>query len=374
MKLFLSLALLAAFLLCPAACADGVHEGLSLAAAQALPALFPFFVVSGLLVRCDTARLSPLLAKPLARLYGLPPEAAPALVLGLIGGYPVGAATACALLSEGVLSREAAERVNRFCNCASPGFCIGLVGLGVFGSARAGAMLYGIHIVSALLVGLCFARTPLSAVSQRIHNRNRTSFPSIFCASVQQAASTALTVTAFLTMFSILLRLLSPVFAFLPYGNAFAGFCIFAVRKRTGRHDRADQRLRRAGRAAAAAQDAADACVLPAGIWRTGCAVSGARPRGSTRFAGSRPVCRKAAARYARSCADSFPVFPLACRADGFLTGADTVIGTVPVYACCAVRFRFVSNLGVEKAQEMIYNILYTSCIDRHHSTGHFYH
>ena len=124
MKLFLSLALFAAFLLCPTACADGVREGLSLAAVQALPALFPFFVVSGLLVRCDTARLSPLLAKPLARLYGLPPEAAPALVLGLIGGYPVGAATACALLSEGVLSREAAERVNRFCNCASPGFCV----------------------------------------------------------------------------------------------------------------------------------------------------------------------------------------------------------------------------------------------------------
>ena len=223
MKLFLSLALFAAFLLCPTACADGVREGLSLAAVQALPALFPFFVVSGLLVRCDTARLSPLLAKPLARLYGLPPEAAPALVLGLIGGYPVGATTACALLSEGVLSREAAERVNRFCNCASPGFCIGLVGLGVFGSAQAGAMLYGIHIISALIVGLFFARTPLSALSQRIHNRNRTSFPSIFCASVQQAASTALTVTAFLTMFSILLRLLSPVFALLPYGNVLDG-------------------------------------------------------------------------------------------------------------------------------------------------------
>ena len=84
-------------------------------------------------------------------------------------------------------------------------------------------MLYGIHIVSALIVGLFSARTPLSAVSQRIHNRNRTSFPSIFCASVQQAASTALTVTAFLTMFSILLRLLSPVFALLPYGNVLDG-------------------------------------------------------------------------------------------------------------------------------------------------------
>lgn len=223
MTFLLTLSLFTAFLLCPAACADGVREGLSLAGTQALPALFPFFVISGLLVRCGTDRLSPLLERPLARFYGLPAEAAPALVLGLIGGYPVGTATACTLLSEGVLSRDAAERVNRFCNCASPGFCIGLVGLGVFGSARTGVLLYGIHILSALLVGFCFARTPVSAVPHRMNNRSRTAFPSIFCASVQQAASTALTVTAFLTMFSILLRLLSPVFARLPFGNVLDG-------------------------------------------------------------------------------------------------------------------------------------------------------
>ena len=51
MKLFLSLALFAAFLLCPAASAEGVREGLSLAAREALPALFPFFLAGALLVR-----------------------------------------------------------------------------------------------------------------------------------------------------------------------------------------------------------------------------------------------------------------------------------------------------------------------------------
>ncbi len=223
MKLLVTLSLFAAFLLCPAACADGVREGLSLSAAQALPALFPFFVISGLLVRCNTGRLSSLLAGPLRRLYGLPPEAAPALLLGLIGGYPVGAATACALYTEGALSREAAERVGRFCNCASPGFCIGLVGLGVFGSARTGALLYSVHILSALLVGLCFDRRPLSAMPHGTENRTQIPFAVAFCASVQQAASTALTVTAFLTIFSILLRLFSPVFSLLPYGSALNG-------------------------------------------------------------------------------------------------------------------------------------------------------
>ena len=228
MKLFLSLALFAAFLLCPAACAEGVRDGLSLAAGRALPALVPFFLASGLLVRTGFAEtFGRLLARPLARLYRLPPAAASAVLLGLTGGYPVGAATAAALLEQGALSREEAARVNLFCNCASPGFCIGLVGLGVFGSARTGAVLYGIQALSALLAGLLTAR---GGSPQRLPTKGmlparapREGFAAAFCAAVQQAAATSLTVTAFLTVFSILLRLLAPVLAPIPYGQALAG-------------------------------------------------------------------------------------------------------------------------------------------------------
>ena len=228
MKLFLSLALFAAFLLCPAACAEGGRDGLSLAAGRALPALVPFFLASGLLVRTGFAEtFGRLLARPLARLYRLPPAAASAVLLGLTGGYPVGAATAAALLEQGALSREEAARVNLFCNCASPGFCIGLVGLGVFGSARTGAVLYGIHALSALLAGLLTAR---GGSPQRLRQTAappirapREGFAAAFCTAVQQAAATSLTVTAFLTVFSILLRLLAPVLAPIPYGQALAG-------------------------------------------------------------------------------------------------------------------------------------------------------
>ena len=228
MKLFLSLVLFAAFLLCPAACADGVRDGLTLAAREALPALFPFFVAGGLLVRTGFAdALGRVLARPLARLYRLPPAAAPAVVLGLTGGYPVGAATAAGLVQQGALSPADAARVNPFCNCASPGFCSGRAGLGVFGSAHTGAALYGIHLLAALLTGLFTARGGAAP-----HAPARTAagcappregFAAAFCGAVQQAAGTALTVTAFLTVFSILLQLLEPALAHVPFGAAAAG-------------------------------------------------------------------------------------------------------------------------------------------------------
>ena len=80
MKLFLSLVLFAAFLLCPAACADGVRDGLTLAARAALPALFPFFVAGGLLVRTGVCRC----ARPRAGAPARP--SVPAAARGRAGG------------------------------------------------------------------------------------------------------------------------------------------------------------------------------------------------------------------------------------------------------------------------------------------------
>ena len=84
-------------LLFPGPCAEGVRRGLALAAGSALPALFPFFVTGELLTAAHADRaLSCLLAPLLRRIYALPQAGAAPVVLGLTGGYPVGAALLCA--------------------------------------------------------------------------------------------------------------------------------------------------------------------------------------------------------------------------------------------------------------------------------------
>ena len=88
-------------LLFPGPCAEGVRRGLALAAGSALPALFPFFVAGELLTVSHADRaLSRLLAPLLRRIYALPQAGAAPVVLGLTGGYPVGAAVCASLLRE----------------------------------------------------------------------------------------------------------------------------------------------------------------------------------------------------------------------------------------------------------------------------------
>ena len=89
-------------------------EALSLCVRSVVPSLFPFLVISGLLVSMGIGELAaPYLAGFMGPLYRLPGCASSALLLGRVGGYPIGAKTAADLYREGLLSRDEAEQLYR---------------------------------------------------------------------------------------------------------------------------------------------------------------------------------------------------------------------------------------------------------------------
>ncbi len=86
----------------PQACVAAAKTGLELCGNVIVPSLFPFFVLSSLVVDLGLAgylgrALEPVM-RPLFRVNG---SCATALALGFIGGYPVGARTAITLYRQG---------------------------------------------------------------------------------------------------------------------------------------------------------------------------------------------------------------------------------------------------------------------------------
>ena len=201
------------------------REGLALCAGSVIPALFPFLAASSLLLKLGfgDALAGPL--APLMALYRLPGEAAGALVLGLAGGYPVGARTAAELYAQGALTRDEAERLLTFCNNANPAFLLSGLGLGVLGSVRAGLWLWLIHVLSALVTGLVLARKPGRQGGGRSLSREAPaaegSFPELLVGAVQGALGAILGICAFVELFYVLGLPLRRLPA--PWGAGLAG-------------------------------------------------------------------------------------------------------------------------------------------------------
>ena len=144
----------AALVISPGEAINGAKDGLALCFNVIVPSLFPFFVLSSLVVELGMSRyLGRLLEPIMVPLFRVNGSCATALALGFIGGYPVGARTAIQIYENGQCSRTEAERMLAFCNNSGPAFILGVVGAGVFGSGTVGLLLYLAHLLASLLAG-----------------------------------------------------------------------------------------------------------------------------------------------------------------------------------------------------------------------------
>ncbi|MBE6956536.1 MAG: sporulation protein [Ruminococcaceae bacterium] len=205
----------AVLIACPQQSMQAAQQGISLCAETIVPSLFPFFVLSGMVVELGLARhLGRLVERVMWPLFRVNGAGATALVLGLVGGYPVGARTAIELYQKGCCSQTETERLLAFCNNSGPAFILGVVGAGVFGSGRAGLALYLVHVAASVCVGVLFRF--YGGVEERCKPDLRpagggVSFALAFTRSVRSALTGVLNICAFVMTFSVILGLLARV-------------------------------------------------------------------------------------------------------------------------------------------------------------------
>jgi hypothetical protein len=187
---------------------QSVSEALALCAETVIPSQFLFLAASSLLVSLGVGEvLAPRLEFLMWPLFRVDGAGATALILGLVGGYPIGARTAAELYRENLVSEAEAERLLAFCNTANPAFLISVLGAGVFGSIRVGIWLWLIHVLSALLTGILFRGGAVRRTrSQRRFAARAVPVSAAVVGSVRRALESMLNICAFVTVFYVLAR------------------------------------------------------------------------------------------------------------------------------------------------------------------------
>lgn len=207
--IFVALMFTLLMLIRPESAMLAAKEAMSLCAGSVIPALFPFFVCSGLLVSLNLAGLLGKFTAPIMRpLFGLSGNCSLALVMGLISGYPVGAKTVTSLVELGSCSKSEGEKMLSFCNNSGPLFILGSVGAGMLGNYRLGLIIYLAHILASLTVGITLRHIPTSSAcfSKKIDLSNRgDSFGGMLSSAIHSAIDSILLVSGYVILFHILL-------------------------------------------------------------------------------------------------------------------------------------------------------------------------
>lgn len=155
-QIFISMIIIILLILYPSTATLGAYEGIDICIKAVIPALFPFFVATTYLNNSIIGHSVPLLSH-LCKLLNFPNGGESLLLLGLIGGYPVGAR----LISEACHSQQITKRTSKillgYCNNAGPAFIFGITA-SMFSSICIPIILWGLHILSALLTGYLLPR------------------------------------------------------------------------------------------------------------------------------------------------------------------------------------------------------------------------
>ncbi len=184
-------------------------QGLTLCARTVIPSLFPFMVISELLVQSGAGEaFGRIFSRFMRAAFGLSGAGSTAVVLGSLCGFPVGAKTAVSLYDRNMISRAECEHLLTFSNNPSSAFLITAVGVSLFGNRRLGVVLYFTVLGSSLFVGL-MARF---FFKERRRPEAHPHFPSglhpggveMFTGAVSSAASGMLLVCAYVVFFSTL--------------------------------------------------------------------------------------------------------------------------------------------------------------------------
>ena len=125
----------------PQTCAEALRQGLALCGGSLLVSLFPFLVVSALIMRSGAGEVLGVLLWPVVRCIGLRSRSAGSvLLIGLVGGFAPAAAAAAEAVRSRELTPQEASALLPACICSGPSFVILTVGEQLLGSRVLGEL------------------------------------------------------------------------------------------------------------------------------------------------------------------------------------------------------------------------------------------
>ncbi len=187
------------------------------------PSLFPFFLLSELLIQYGFVEFLGELLKPLMnRVFRISNHTAFIFVMSIISGFPSNAKYTKALLEEKKINDQEATKILLFTHFSNPVFILGAVSISFLGNKEIGGLILICHYLTNIILGILFRNYHPSpktnchvSILKAIHHLNqkrisqKESFPVIFTNALNHTIQTLLFILGVTTSFLIITTLLN---------------------------------------------------------------------------------------------------------------------------------------------------------------------
>ena len=185
------------------------------------PSLFPFFVISSVMIKYGLPEFIGNLFKPVMKIFKIKSSCAFIFVMSIISGNPANAKYTRELLKNGDINEYEATKILCFTCFASPLFILGTVSLGFLENKEVGLLILLCHYLSNIIIGLLIrnyhpskkenTKINLKEALLSMHEKrisNKESFGKIITNSIVNSINTLFLILGVMTMCLVIVTII----------------------------------------------------------------------------------------------------------------------------------------------------------------------
>lgn len=207
---------------------DTVAFSIKIWRSSVFPALFPFFVLSELLINYGFVELVGEVFKPMMnKIFKIKSTCAFIFVMSIISGFPSNSKYTRELYLQGLIDEHEATKILTFSHFSNPLFILGTISIVFLNNKSVGLLILFVHYITNIIIGLIFrnyhpTKEKISSFSIKealinMNNRrikNNVSFGKIISNALINSINTLLLILGVITMFLIITTIINNLIGF----------------------------------------------------------------------------------------------------------------------------------------------------------------
>jgi len=200
---------------------NSINYALSIWVNNLIPTLFPFFIISDILINYKFTDYIPKIFRKICKyLFNINDNMITILLLSIISGFPSNARNTRILYDNGEISLDEANHILIFSHFSNPLFILTTVAIFFFNNKDLGIILLVSHYLSNFILGLLFRRyfnhnDKLTSNSKVVKN----DFGNVLIGAIKKSIDTILLICGIVTVFMLLSSIISNTFNFNIYNS-----------------------------------------------------------------------------------------------------------------------------------------------------------
>lgn len=199
---------------------SSINYALNIWVNNLIPTLFPFFIISDILINYNLTLYIPKIFKKMCKqLFRITDNMITILILSVISGFPSNARNTRILYDKGLITLDEANHILIFSHFSNPLFILTTVGVFFFGDKNIGIILLISHYLSNFLLGILFRDYFSHNDLLVLDECNNEDFGTVFVSAIKKSIDTILLICGIVTVFMLLSSIVVNTFDFNIYNS-----------------------------------------------------------------------------------------------------------------------------------------------------------